>query len=62
MRDPMAVQDLAAVIGSLTPEEQDAVRLFIEFIKRTGTPQSEFLAVVDEFIDQHPDLLQRLAR
>ena len=59
----MAAQDLAAAISSLTPEEQDSVRQFIEFIQHRGaSPRSGFLNAVDEFIDQHPDLLQRLAQ
>ena len=59
----MAVENLVDVIGSLTPEEQESVRVFIEFLKgRGGLPSSPFLAAVDEFIDQHPELLRRLAQ
>jgi len=36
---------------------------FVEFLKRKGSPpSSQFLAAVDEFIDQHPELLRRLAQ
>jgi hypothetical protein len=59
----MAAQNLADVIRSLTPEEQEAVHQFVEFLKRKeSTPSSPFLAAVDEFIDQHPELLRRLAQ
>ena len=59
----MAVENLAEVITSLTPEEQESVRQFIEFLKGRGaSPSSPFLAAVDEFIDQHPELLRRLAQ
>ncbi|HYL38838.1 MAG TPA: hypothetical protein VEV17_23170 [Bryobacteraceae bacterium] len=59
----MAVENLADVIRSLTPEEQESVRQFVEFLKQKGAvPSSPFLAAVDEFIDQHPELLRRLAQ
>jgi hypothetical protein len=45
----------------LTPEEQELVRLFIDFLKRKGSAPP-FLAVADEFIEQHPELLSRLAQ
>jgi len=55
--------DLADVIRSLTPEEQESVRMFVEFLKRReAAPTSPFLAAVDEFVDQHPELLRRLAQ
>jgi hypothetical protein len=59
----MAAENLADVIGSLTPEEQESVKQFVQFLKRKASPSSSpFLAAVDEFIDQHPDLLRRLAQ
>lgn len=59
----MAVENLADAIRSLTPEDQESVKQFIEFLKRKGSsPSSQFLAAVDEFIDQHPELLRRLAQ
>ncbi len=59
----MAAENLAAVVSSLTPEEQESVQQFVDFLRRKGsaTP-SPFLAAVEEFIDQHPELLQRLAQ
>jgi hypothetical protein len=59
----MAVENLADVINSLTPEEQESVKQFVDFLKRRGTSSSSrFLAAVDEFVDQHPELLRRLAK
>jgi hypothetical protein len=59
----MAAENLAQVITSLTREEQESVRQFVEFLKRKGpSPASPFLTAVDEFIDQHPELLRRLAQ
>ncbi len=59
----MAAENLADVIGLLTPEEQESVKQFIDFLKAKGAPPSSpFLAAVDEFIDQHPELLRRLAQ
>ena len=58
----MAVQNLADVINSLTAEEQESVKQFVEFLKRKGASPSAFHAAVDEFIDQHPELLRRLAQ
>jgi hypothetical protein len=59
----MAAEDLAAVINSLTPEEQESVKQFVDFLRRKGSASSSpFLTAVEEFIDQHPELLQRLAQ
>jgi len=59
----MASENLAAVISSLTPEEQESVKQFVDFLRRKGSaPSSPFLAAVEEFIDQHPELLRRLAQ
>jgi hypothetical protein len=61
----MPAESLVDVIRSLTPEEQDAVRLFIDYLKGlevSAHSPSPFLQAADEFIAQHPDLLQRLAQ
>ena len=56
----MAAENLADVINSLTPEQQESGKQFVEFLKRKASPPSSpFLAAVDEFIDQHPELLRR---
>ena len=59
----MTAEDLAAVISTLTPEERESVKQFVEFLKRRGSSSSSpFLKAVDEFVDQHPELLRRLAQ
>ncbi len=58
----MAAEDLADLISKLTPQEQDSVKEFVQFLKERGSPESPFLAAVDEFIEQHPELLRRLAQ
>jgi hypothetical protein len=56
-------ESLSETIMSLTPGEQESVREFVEFLKRRQAPvPSPFLRAVDEFIDQHPELLRRLAQ
>jgi hypothetical protein len=58
----MAAENLADLISSLTPEERKYVRQFVEVLKSKGSSQSStFLTAADEFIDQHPELLRRLA-
>ena len=59
----MATESLAETISKLTPSEQDSVKQFVEFLKAQGSsPSSPFLAAVDQFIHQHPELLRRLAQ
>ena len=59
----MATESLAEVVRSLTPQEQEAVRQFIGYLKRRdASPGSTFLEAADEFIAKHPELLQRLAQ
>lgn len=61
----MATESLVDVVRSLTAQEQDAVRQFVDYLKgRQASLQSEspFLQAADEFIAQHPELLQRLAQ
>jgi hypothetical protein len=45
----------------LTPREEEAVRQFIGFLRGESRPESFFLAAVDEFVAEHPELLRRLA-
>ena len=56
----MATQTLVEIVSALSPEEQAAVREFVDFLK--GRSRSPFLTAVDEFISEHPDLLRRLAQ
>jgi len=56
----MAAENLTDLINSLTPDEQRFVKQFVEFLRQKGS--SPFLSAVDEFIDEHPELLRRLAQ
>jgi len=60
----MAPESLNEIVLALTPEEQAAVREFIDFLKQKtpSSPESRFFAAVEEFIEEHPDLLRRLAQ
>ena len=61
----MAAENLADVVRSLTPQEQDAVLRFIDYLKGRDASvlsESPFLQAADEFIDSHPELLRRLAQ
>jgi len=59
----MAAENIADLINTLTPEEQDTVREFIRFLRGTNEPQpSSFLAAADAFVKMHPELLRRLAQ
>jgi len=59
----MAAENLSDLINTLTPEQQESVKQFVDFLKRRESARSSpFLAAVDEFIDQHPELLRRLAQ
>ena len=55
----MAAQNLTELIATLTPQEEAAVREFIEYLKRRERP---FPTAVDEFIQEHPELLRRLSQ
>ena len=57
----MPQEHLIEMVVALTPEDQAAVREFIEFLRKR-TPESRFLNAADEFIEQHPELLRRLAQ
>jgi hypothetical protein len=58
----MSAESLTELIETLTLPEQEAVREFIGYLKRQPAGASPFLAAVDEFIAQHPELLRRLAQ
>jgi hypothetical protein len=59
----MAADGLAEIVNKLTAEEQAAVREFVEFLRhRTAPQQGPFLEAIGEFIDEHPELLRRLAQ
>ena len=61
----MAAESLADIVRSLTSQQQDAVREFIDYLKGRDASihtQSSFIQATDEFITQHPDLLRCLAQ
>ena len=59
----MPAEKLTAIVDSLSPEEQVAVREFIEFLRQRAPQQDNaFRSAVDEFMDRHPELLRRLAQ
>ena len=59
----MPAGNIGELIDSLTPQEREAVLEFIRFLKsRNEATSSPFRAAVDEFIEEHPELLRRLAQ
>jgi len=60
----MTTEDLLSVVQSLTPQEQEAVGKFIEYLKERKAiqPQLSFLQAADEFIAGHSDILRRLSQ
>ena len=61
MESKVPPQNLVDLITSLTPDQQNSVLEFVEFLKKRSA-EPDFLSAVDEFIDQHPELLRRLAQ
>ena len=59
----MAAKKLADLISILIPEQQGSVKQVVDFLKarESGQP-TPLLAAVAAFIDQHPELLRRLAQ
>jgi hypothetical protein len=60
----MASDKLSDIVSRLSPAEEAAVREFIEFMRRRkGKSESTpFLAAIEEFMAEHPELLRRLAQ
>jgi hypothetical protein len=56
------MNQIIAELAQLSTEKQAAVREFILWLKQKDTEQSPFLAAIDEFMDEHPELLRRLAQ
>jgi hypothetical protein len=58
----------AEAVESLSPQEQQAVLAFIEYLRNrnpvgdSAEQTSPFAAAAEEFIQQHPELLRRLAQ
>ncbi|MBK7926409.1 MAG: hypothetical protein IPJ98_02655 [Bryobacterales bacterium] len=60
----MAGESLMEMVQSLTAEEQEAVRRFIDFLRVKGGSNdvpASFADAAEEFIAEHPELLRRLA-
>lgn len=56
-------ENLLETVASLTPEQQDAVRRFIEYLReRPGRGPGAFLEAAEDFIAEHPELLRQLGR
>jgi hypothetical protein len=58
-------QSLVDAISALSRDEQEAVQRFVEYLRHRSArthAQSPFQAAADEFILEHPELLQRLAQ
>jgi hypothetical protein len=53
-------KDLVEQIQGLSEEQQEAVRKFINYLKRAKS--GPFLSAVEDFIEEHPELLRRLAK
>ena len=57
----MATESLIHVVETLTPQEQDAVRQFIGYLKDRDA-RSPYLRAADEFMAEHPEILHRLSQ
>ena len=55
------MNQIIAELAQLSAEKQAVVREFILWLKQKDADQSPFLAAIDEFMDEHPELLKRLA-
>jgi hypothetical protein len=53
---------LLDAVKALTPQQQESVREFINSLRQRSPAPGPFLSAADEFMDQHPELLQRLAQ
>jgi hypothetical protein len=58
----MADQSLIDIVNALTPQEQESVREFVEYLKQRKRSGAAFARAADEFIAEHPELLARLAK
>src|SRR5215468_1406196 len=56
------LNQIVAELAQLPAEKQAVVREFILWLKRKDEEQSPFLDAIDEFMDEHPELLRRLAQ
>ncbi|MGH9844457.1 MAG: hypothetical protein ACREEM_37525 [Blastocatellia bacterium] len=57
-------QEIVSALIALSPDKQSTVREFIRRLEELDAKpdESPFLAAIDEFIAEHPELLRRLAQ
>lgn len=53
---------LLDAVKALTPQQQESVREFISSLPKTQPATNPLLSAAAEFMDQHPEFLQRLAQ
>ena len=58
----VTTDSLLDAVKSLSPQQQESVREFISTLQQGQPAPNSFLSAADEFMDQHPELLQRLAQ
>lgn len=60
----MESHNLRDLIDSLSNDQQAAVEEFIKYLKAQSrqTPQANFRQLLDKFVQEHSELLQRLAQ
>jgi len=58
----LELNQIVADLAQLPAEKQAMVREFIFWLKQKDEEQSPFLTAIDEFMDEHPELLRRLAQ
>ncbi len=60
----MATESLVEIVRTLTQQEQEAVRQFIEYLRKHDASPYEYPVVkaAEKFIAEHPELLRQLAR
>ena len=56
------LNQIVAELAQLSVEKQAMAREFILWLKQQDEEQSPFLAAIDEFMTEHPELLRRLAQ
>lgn len=59
----MESRDLMSLIASLSNDQQAAVEEFIKYLKAHSqqASQEDFRKLLDQFVHEHSELLQRLA-
>jgi hypothetical protein len=55
----MSTPSLSALVATLTPDEEAAVREFIAYLRQQDT---SFSSAAAEFIEQHAELLRRFSQ